>query len=246
MTTDPDRTARTEFDAAAYLIYAKEHTMREYCPHCHRELCPSEGRIFAGICIDCFLADKAPAPRDEEMLAGHRAEDMTNGGIEPDWCPCGAPIPETGDFCHDCAQEHVPEEVKAMQPARTCHICGDVNVMQHEDICVSCHRTHHPGALDRLANAGARRLGAMLLALALSLTTHTAHAADTLTYESQHGRGTLTLPYIGTPAYSDSCTITHAWEDHSAIAYCTEDGATYHFDPDGDITSGKAPGWYAD
>jgi hypothetical protein len=179
MTTDPDRTARIEFDAAAYLIYAKEHTMnttREYCPHCHRELCPSEGRIFAGICIDCFLADKAPAPRDEEMLAGHRAEDMTNGGIEPDWCPCGAPIPETGDYCHDCAQESAPADVKAMQPARTCRICGDVNVMRDTDICVSCHRTQHPGEFDRLANAGARRLGAMLIALALSLTTHTAHA----------------------------------------------------------------------
>jgi hypothetical protein len=36
-----------------------------------------------------------------------------------DTCPCGAPIPETGDYCHDCAQESVPEDVKAMSPIRT-------------------------------------------------------------------------------------------------------------------------------
>jgi hypothetical protein len=165
MTTDLDTRARIEFNAAAYLLYAKEHTMREYCPHCRRELCPSEGRIFAGICIDCFLADKAPAPRDAEMLAGHRAEDMTNGGIEPDWCPCGAPIPEAGDYCHECAQESVPAEVKAMKPYR---------------------------ALIALAT------------LALSLTTHTAHAA----------------PY--TPTAPIGCAVTGyaAQDDMSAIAVC--------------------------
>jgi hypothetical protein len=32
---------------------------------------------------------------------------------------CGAPIPDEGDYCHDCAQEHVPAEVKAMSPFRS-------------------------------------------------------------------------------------------------------------------------------
>jgi hypothetical protein len=41
------------------------------------------------------------------------------------------------------------------------------------------------------------------------------------------------FPDIGTRAYMHSCTITHAWEDHSAIAYCAEDGVTYSYDADG-------------
>jgi hypothetical protein len=226
MTTDRDRTARLEFTAAAFVSYAlrKEHPMtttREYCPHCRRELCPSEGRIFAGICIDCFLADKEPPPVaheaqvpttsttqvplctaccrhycicdiDEsryaefatkeadyrawlaEARAGWRSEDMTNGGIEPAWCPCGAPIPDEGDACPDCAQQSVPEDVKAMKPYR---------------------------ALIALA------------ALALSLTTHTAGAGAIYTPTSPHNDCTDTgeitefggpiLDCDGTPIYQD-------------------------------------------
>jgi hypothetical protein len=264
MTTDLDRTALLEFTAAAYVSYAlrKEPTMTTTftitCHDCHgtgtngwdfpcrncnalsdqfkaqgrtmpEAFAPTsrhanttvvDGQIMmhhdVGMyceCPDCTGDDRprstAFAPFINEWGEidgiGAHEEDCSQhiGGI----CDCGEPIPDEGDYCHDCAQERVPEEVKAMKPYRTL---------------------------------------IALAALALSLTTHTAHAADTLTYESQHGRGTLTLPYIGTPAYSDSCTITHAWEDHSAIAYCTEDGATYHYDPDGDITTGKEPGWYAD
>jgi hypothetical protein len=110
-------------------------------------------------------------------------------------CPCGAPIPEEGDYCPDCAQASVPEEVKAMKPYR---------------------------ALIAAA------------ALALALTTHTASAQRFTDY-----------PIIGTAAYDASCTITHEWEDHSAIAYCTEDGATYAFDADGNGMAGISynPGW---
>jgi hypothetical protein len=93
MTTDPDRTAYLEFTAAAFVTYAlrKEPTM---------------------------TTTRDDRSRDAEMLAGHRAEDMTNGGIEPAWCPCGAPIPDEGDCCHDCAQESAPEDIKAMKPYR--------------------------------------------------------------------------------------------------------------------------------
>jgi hypothetical protein len=196
MTTDLDTRARIEFNAAAYLLYAKEHTMREYCPHCRRELCPSEGRIFAGICIDCFLADKAPAPRDAEMLAGHRAEDMTNGGIEPDWCPCGAPIPETGDSCPDCAQESVPEEIKAMRVAQEPPLCA---CGEHYD-GEPC--PYQAEILESLQIAWRALIA--LAALALSLTTHTAHAA----------------PY--TPTAPIGCAVTGyaAQDDMSAIAVC--------------------------
>ena len=51
-------------------------------------------------------------------------------------------------------------------------------------------------------------------------------------------------PAIGTPAYSRSCTIIDFWEDGSARAYYTEDGALMAYDPDGDVTTGKQPGWY--
>jgi hypothetical protein len=95
MTTDRDRTARIEFDAAAYLIYArKEHTMsttQTYAPYIN------EWGEIDGI--------------------GAHEEDCSQhiGGI----CDCGEPIPDEGDYCHDCAQESVPEEVKAMSPIRS-------------------------------------------------------------------------------------------------------------------------------
>lgn len=90
---------------------------------------------------------------------------------------------------------------------------------------------------------------ATIALLALGVFTGAASAGDTLTYNSPASGRTLTLPYIGTPVYSDSCTITMAWEDHSAIAHCTEDGATYVFDPDGNGMAGLSysPGqqWHA-
>jgi hypothetical protein len=165
MTTDPDRRARIEFDAAAFVSYAlrKEHTMREYCPHCHRELCPSEGRIFAGICIDCFLADKEPPP------VAHEA---------PDYDP---PCPYCDDhYEHACIDEC---------PANPDTYDGPIPSEDHEPY-------------------GFNRYGIMVLAalvaLALSLTTHTAHAA----------------PY--TPTAPVGCTVTGyaAQDDMSAIAVC--------------------------
>lgn len=68
--------------------------------------------------------------------------------------------------------------------------------------------------------------------------------------EANHRNSLDTWPVIGTPAYSASCTITRSWEDGSAVAYCTEDGASYVFDPDGQIYQNSAgvplypAGWY--
>lgn len=53
------------------------------------------------------------------------------------------------------------------------------------------------------------------------------------------------FPAIGTPEYTASCDLFYAHEDGSAMAICDEDGAFYYHDPDGDSTTGKAPGWYA-
>ncbi len=65
-------------------------------------------------------------------------------------------------------------------------------------------------------------LGYTLLFAPLCLTSATAHhPAD------------LDLPPIGTIAYSQGCTVTHAWEDGSAIAECPEDGVMYAYDADG-------------
>jgi hypothetical protein len=174
MTTDPDRRARIEFDAAAFVSYAlrKEHTMREYCPHCHRELCPSEGRIFAGICIDCFLADKEPPP------VAHEA---------PDYDP---PCPYCDDhYEHACIDEC---------PANPDTYDGPIPSEDHEPY-------------------GFNRYGIMVLAalvaLALSLTTHTAGAGAIYTPTSPHNDCTDTgeitefggpiLDCDGTPIYQD-------------------------------------------
>ena len=51
-------------------------------------------------------------------------------------------------------------------------------------------------------------------------------------------------PMIGNELYTRSCSITRAWEDGSAEAHCWEDGGVFVYDADGDITTGKLPGWY--
>jgi hypothetical protein len=61
---------------------------------------------------------------------------------------------------------------------------------------------------------------------------------------------TYVWPEIGTSAYSASCELTQYWEDGSAVAYCTEDGETYVYDPDGQPVPNvpdnpvREPGWY--
>ena len=84
---------------------------------------------------------------------------------------------------------------------------------------------------------------AILALTALSLTLP-AHALEAGPLTAQVDGRLHVWPVIGTDAYSASCSLTGAWEDHSATAYCTEDGATFHYDPDGDITTGKEAGWY--
>lgn len=42
----------------------------------------------------------------------------------------------------------------------------------------------------------------------------------------------------------ENCLIYRAWEDGSAQAYCPDTNTIWVKDPDGDIRSGKQPGWY--
>lgn len=79
------------------------------------------------------------------------------------------------------------------------------------------------------------------LALALTLSHASAHTMPAPSPNFPQPE----LPIIGTIAYDAGCTVTQVWEDGSAVAYCPEDGARFVFDPDGDITTGREPGWYA-
>ena len=68
--------------------------------------------------------------------------------------------------------------------------------------------------------------------------------------EGRAHESTRVYPPIGTAAYNAGCTITHTWEDGSALAYCPEDGETWVYDPDGQPVPGiadnpvRTPGWY--
>lgn len=79
---------------------------------------------------------------------------------------------------------------------------------------------------------------ALMLALPLSVSAHTGDRMFT------------DYPLIGTEAYDAGCTIVREFEDHSAIAYCPEDGETWVYDADGQSVPGVAnnpvrePGWY--
>jgi hypothetical protein len=117
MTTDPDRTARIEFDAAAYLIYAKEHTM-------------NTTRITAA--AQGCTCDEAEEMHDHcqcgavlTWLEGDRCRSCEHACQD-----CGAPIPDEGDgfdriYCADCAtsrvyaesglpSEHAPDFIKGI------------------------------------------------------------------------------------------------------------------------------------
>jgi len=109
-----------------------------------------------------------------------------------------------------------------MQPVRTCQVCGDVNVMSTNTLCVSCHRTLYPGELDSRVRAAALRLGLVAAILfALFLFTPTTHAA----------------PY--TPTAPVGCTITGTSGEGFPVATC-ENGDEMYLDLDGSID--RAPG----
>ncbi len=59
-----------------------------------------------------------------------------------------------------------------------------------------------------------------------------------------HGQA-VTLPPIGTPAYSASCVITRAAED-DVRAFCPEDGVTYRYDFDGQPEMARFPHRFPD
>ncbi len=79
---------------------------------------------------------------------------------------------------------------------------------------------------------------------------HYADIDGALTYTSPFSGRTAEFPPIGSLKYSESCIITHVWEDMSARAYCAEDGAVYFYDSDGQPVPGitanpvRGIGWF--
>jgi hypothetical protein len=105
------------------------------------------------------------------------------------------------------------------------------------------------------ARAGILALALLVGGTAAAAAQNPAVSDSELLYVSRHQNtdGTysaLVFPPIGTPEYSRSCYVQIAFEDHSAIAYCAEDGASYAFDADGQYVPNipanpvHGPGWY--
>lgn len=95
----------------------------------------------------------------------------------------------------------------------------------------------------RTVIAGAAIVGSLLFGG--SASAHTTHLPSPDFPDFQ-------LPPIGSIAYDRGCDVYYTAEDGSALAYCPEDGATYHFDPDGPahledgrVVSDGPRGWYA-
>lgn len=107
-------------------------------------------------------------------------------------------------------------------------------------------------ALDQHAAKASKTLAATL-ALAAALCATPALARESFTIDPPSGAfPAYELPYIGNTLYSDSCEIVQAFEDHSAIAYCTEDGVSYVYVPQdqriplhGISFLKRAAGWHA-
>jgi hypothetical protein len=105
------------------------------------------------------------------------------------------------------------------------------------------------------ARAGILALALLVFGAATAAAQNPAVSDSELVYVSRsqnadYTYNALVFPPIGTPEYSRSCYVKIAFEDHSAIAYCAEDGVTYHFDADGQYVPNipanpvREPGWY--
>lgn len=96
----PDNTPELSPDAlGAHVTIRAAHLLS--CVKCGQPIAISEARTGA-LCASCA--------RDR-------------GDLSVDWYPngmcltCSEPLPDEGDYCPDCAQEAVPEDVRAMQAA---------------------------------------------------------------------------------------------------------------------------------
>src|SRR5580765_2869768 len=92
--------------------------------------------------------------------------------------------------------------------------------------------------------------GAAIFGIGVAIGASAQEPTPDYLQRSFHGH-TYHWPLIGTAAYSGSCQITKWWEDGSAIAYCTEDGSWYAYDPDGNYYYDHGilfrisyPGWH--
>jgi len=144
----------------------------------------------------------------------------------PDLCAqCGTPLNDTEPYlCDNCTAE-----------------------AYWDDFCATAPRACEPWSV-RYAEAAPNRygisvLGVLALACLVAVLIGTAglehvRAQDT-TLTAQRTINarpyTWTLPEAG-------CQLLRGWEDSGAQAWCPS--GLYNYDPDGDVTTGKAPGWY--
>lgn len=156
------------------------------------------------------------------------------------------------DLCAQCGKPLTDDAQYLCDPCTEAAYCADSDICEPWDVRFSPY--YQP------ARQGISVIGVLLFATFLAVCIGTAgwqhvQAQDTpatISYTSPISGRVLVLPYIGTPEYNRSCTITRAWEDHSAEAWCSEDGALYvwTFDPDGQYVPNipgnpvRQPGWY--
>lgn len=166
-------------------------------------------------------------------LADELAEAMLDA---PDLCAqCGKPLTDDAQYLCDACTEAV--------------YCAD------SDICEPWEVRFNP-AYQPPDRYGISVLSVLLLATFLAACISTAgwqhvQAQDTRPARTVNGR-IYTWPDIGTAQYTRGCEIVRAFEDGSATAWCSEDGALYvwTFDPDGQYVPNipgnpvRQPGWY--
>jgi hypothetical protein len=232
MTTDPDRRARIEFDAAAYLIYAKEHTMSTKINENDPQLVAAANEqnaayyaiINAGHQLSTAprdMVDAYWAANDKRMAlinepTAHEAPDdpylphsfLENGqrmmrhdvGMHCECPDC------TQDTCTDCGEPCDPPE-------------------DGDPYCEDCLLASIPEDVRAMAGIKlpwAITAGIALAALALSLTTHTAHAAI----------------YEPTSPHNDCTDTGEITEFGGPILNC--DGTLIYRDDDGQIYENDA------
>ena len=135
-----------------------------------------------------------------------------------------------------------------------CDACTEAVYCADSDICEPWEVRF--SAYYQPARNGISVLGVLLLATFLAACIGTAgwqhvQAQDTRLSRTVNGH-VYHWPDIGNAQYSRSCEIVRAFEDGSATAWCSEDGALYvwTFDPDGQYVPNipghpvRQPGWY--
>lgn len=136
----------------------------------------------------------------------------------PDLCAqCGKVLEDDAQYLCDSCTEHV--------------YCDGSDICEPWDVRFS--PAYQPPDRYGISVFGVLALACLIAVLIGTAGLEHVRAQDT-TLRAPHainGRN-YEWPDIGTDAYTRSCAIVRFWEDGSARAYCTEDGAAYTFDPE--------------